>query len=408
MDLQIIRVPFTRLDEKKKMVYGYASTGRIDTYDTIFDPSWWPQAVIGYKSIRTISAMHEDVNGDSMAMTGREPRVVGDVPILEVDERGLWIGAEVRDDETWGKIENGDYNGFSIAAWPFEWREENIEGRTILRFTKFHLQDITVGYPAANLDARFALVERLALDAESPWDWDWKTDADAIIAQLGWEGLAKACLYRDPEKDPKTKEAYKLPVMKLKEGALTLYWNGVRAAMARLLGGGGQMDIPENERKKIYNKLVKLYKKFDKEPPEFRLDITDGGCAMSKFVDGVKELLKRLSGKEPDASAVQEITALETRLATEKDAEIAKLQETVTGLAARLDKLEKPEEKGGTDANDQKVTELQGTVKSMQERLDAVEKAAGKSQQPGDKGGGDGAPKKDMNTFIRMSAGVTK
>lgn len=388
MDRQIIRVPFTRLDEKKRTVYGYASTGRVDTYDTIFEPSWWPQAVIGYKEKRTISAMHLDLYGEPMNYTGREPMVVGTVPILECDERGLWIGAEVSDDDTWTRIENGEYNGFSIAAMPYEYREEFIEGKNIVRFTKFHLTDITVGYPAANLDARFQMIERLAMDADSPWDWDWTADADAIVAQLGWEGLAKACMYLDPAADPKTKAAYKLPVMKLKEGALCLYWNGVRAAMARLLGGGGAMDIPDDERKKIYKSLAKLYKKFDKEPPEFRLDITDGGNGMNTFVKSVVDLVKRLTGKEPDAQAISEITALETRLATEKDQQVATLTDTVKGLTERLEKLEKPTDSpaAGADPKDAQIADLTGMVKGLTERLDAVEKVAARSQQPPENG----------------------
>ncbi len=403
MDRQIIRVPFTRLDEKKRTVYGYASTGRVDTYDTIFEPSWWPQAVIGYKGTRTISAMHMDLYGEPMIQTGREPMVVGTVPILECDERGLWIGAEVRDDDTWTRIETGEYNGFSIAAMPYEYREEFVDGRNVIRFTKYHLTDITVGYPAANLDARFQLIERLAMDAESPWDWDWTADADAIVAQLGWEGLAQACVYLDPSADPHTKAAYKLPVMKLKEGTLCLYWNGVRAAMARLLGGGGAMDIPDDERKKIYKKLVKLYKKFDKEPPEFRLDITDGGIGMNAFVKAVFDVVKRLSGREPDAQAVQEIQALETRLTSEKDQQVATLTETVKGLTERLEKLEKPADPpaAGADPKDAKIAELTGAIKGLTERLDAVEKVAARSQQPPENGGNGGGNAPNMDTLIR-------
>ncbi len=400
---QIISVPFARIDEKKRMVYGYASTGRIDTYDTIFEPSWWPQAVIGYKEKRTLSAMHEDVNGNDMRWSGGEPGIVGTVPILEVDGKGLWIGAEVQEERTWEKILKNEYNGFSIAAMPFEMREEEINGRYVVRFTKFHLSDITVGYPAANLDAVFQLVDRLAMDDSSPWDWDWKTDADAIIAQLGWDGMAKACLYQDPGAStgsatevPKTKEAYKLPVAKLKEGQLTIYWNGVRAAMARLLGGGGPMDIAEGDRKKLYKKLKSLYKKFGKEDiPEYRLDFTDGGSTMkSKFVEAVMALLERLSGKKPDATAEQEITALEGRLAGEKDAQIGALQATVTGFEERLKKLETPPvdsaqgaaPAAGADPKDAKISALEGTVAQMTERLAAVERASAKSTQPGETG----------------------
>ena len=392
IDRQIISVPFTRIDDAKRMVYGYASTGRIDTYDTIFEPSWWPQAVIGYKGKLTISAMHLDVNGDEMRYSGREPMVAGTVPILEVDEKGLWIGAEVQEERTWEKIKNGEYNGFSVACFPYEYREETVSGRTIVRFTKYHLSDITVGYPAANLDAVFQMVmERLAVDDSSPWDWDWTADADAIIAQLGWEGLAKACLYQDSGKDPKTKDAYKLPIAKMKEGALTMYWNGVRAAMARLLGGGGPIDIPEEDRKKIYKKLKSLYKKFGKEAPEYRLE-TAGG-EMSKFAEKINALVKRLTGKDPDATTAQEITRLEQELTTEQAAQITTIEGTVTDIATRLKAAEERLAGLPPTVDPAKVTTIEGTVTDIATRLKAAEERLARSQQPGE--GNSPAPAKD-------------
>ena len=40
--------------------------------------------------------------------------------------------------------------------------------------------------------------------------------------------------------------------------------------MAALLGARGGVDIPEDERRAVYNHIVRYYEKFDKEPPEFR------------------------------------------------------------------------------------------------------------------------------------------
>jgi len=389
-DRQIIQVPFYRLDKTKQMVYAYASTGGVDSYGTIIDPPWMPQAIIGYREKLTVSAMHLDLHGMPQIETGNEPMVVGTVPMLECDEKGLWIGAEIRLDDVWQKITSGEYNGFSVSVLPYEFRDEQVNGQNITRILKYHLTDITVGYPASNPEAQFQLIERLAVDAESPWIWDWTADAEAIVAQLGWEGLAQACMYLDPAADPKTKAAYKLPVMKLKEGALTLYFNGVRAAMARLLGGGGKMNIPDDERKTIYKKLVKLYKKFDQTPPEFRLDITDGGYDMSTFGEAVKGLLKRLAGKEPDAQAIQEIAELETRLAGEQAQQVKTLGETLAAVTARLDGIVLASTSSAiasaADPKDAKIAELTVTVAAIEPRLAAVEKATARSQQVGETG----------------------
>jgi len=409
MEPQIIRVPITRLDESKHMVYGYASTGAIDTYGTIVDPGWWPQAVTGYKETRTVSEMHLDLYGEPISETAREPMVIGTVPMFEIDDRGIWIGAEITNEATWEKIDSGDYNGFSVQIMPFEFRDENVEGHDVVRFTKYHLTDITVGYPAANLDARFQLIERLASDDSSPWDWDWGKDADAIVEKSGWKGLGQACMYKDPDADPETKAAYKLPVAKLKNGELTVYWNGVRAAMAALNGARGGIDISDNERKKIYNRLAKLYKKFDKEQPEFRLET--GGNIMSKFVEKVTKLVQRLAGKAPDEAAAKEIESLETELADDKTKQIEELAGSIQKLTERLENVEKGQTQGSAPTDKEtetgkKIGELTTTIGKLEQRLDAAEKSIARTQQPGEGqggsgGGGDG---KNMNDFIRASA----
>lgn len=402
LGLQILRAPITRLDIEKHMVFGYASTGKVDAYDTVFDPSWWPHAVSGYLQDRSLTAMH-----------GEER--IGTVPILEIDNSGLWIGAEITDAEEWLKVESGEYNGFSIEAIPYASRIETRDGKEVAVFTKYVLDGITIGYPVANLDARFRLVERLAYDDSSPWDWDWTKDADAIVEQLGWDGLRKACLYQNPDADPKTKEAYKLPVAKLKSGKLTVFRNGVRAAMAVLNGGRGGVDIPEDARKAVYAKLKKLYAKFGETAPELRLD--NGGTIMSTFTDNVATLLKRLSGKEPDDAAKKEIGDLEKSLSDDRTKQIETLTKTVEGLTARLEKLEKPSDAGGAGKNSaaddgttsvEEFSKLDTSLKKLEERLGKVETRLTKSQQPGEGGGGDGGKPTDgkgMNTYIRRSLG---
>jgi HK97 family phage prohead protease len=69
----------------------------------------------------------------------------------------------------------------------------------------------------------------------------------------------------DPDGDPDAKQSYKLP-HHLIGGEVV--WKGVAAAMARLLQGGTQ--IPDADRKGVWNHLDRHYRQFDKETPELR------------------------------------------------------------------------------------------------------------------------------------------
>jgi hypothetical protein len=75
------------------------------------------------------------------------------------------------------------------------------------------------------------------------------------------------CSWFDSEK-PDIKGAYKLPHHRAKDKKVI--WRGLTGCMAALLGGRGGVDVPEDDRKGIYNHLAKEYALFDKTPPEFK------------------------------------------------------------------------------------------------------------------------------------------
>jgi hypothetical protein len=77
-------------------------------------------------------------------------------------------------------------------------------------------------------------------------------------------GVAKAYLYRDPDGDPATQAAYKLPFADVVDGTLTIIPKGVAAA-----AGGRGVDstsgIPDDEKTTIKNKICTLYGKIQKK-----------------------------------------------------------------------------------------------------------------------------------------------
>lgn len=92
-------------------------------------------------------------------------------------------------------------------------------------------------------------------------------DAGKEVKSAEVEDLKKICAWYDSE-NPDVKGSYKLPHHRVSDDKAV--WKGVAAAMGALLGARGGVDIPEDDKKKVYNHLVKHYKEFDKEPPVFK------------------------------------------------------------------------------------------------------------------------------------------
>jgi hypothetical protein len=110
---------------------------------------------------------------------------------------------------------------------------------------------------------------------ERDWDWDGTDKLDRLREDGGWESVARAHAWydtgEDPEHDPpQEKGAYKLPHHELIDGDLKVVWRGVVAAMTVVNGARGGVDIPERDRRKVYDHLAAHYAEFDEEPPDYK------------------------------------------------------------------------------------------------------------------------------------------
>jgi hypothetical protein len=109
------------------------------------------------------------------------------------------------------------------------------------------------------------------------WSWDGTAEADkgdAIIERGGWDAFAKAHAWYDPAEDvdhdpPQEKQAYKLPHHEIVDGRLRVVWRGVASAMQVLAGARGGVDIPDGDRREVYEHLAHHYQAFDREPPAY-------------------------------------------------------------------------------------------------------------------------------------------
>jgi hypothetical protein len=126
------------------------------------------------------------------------------------------------------------------------------------------------------------------------------------------------------QEEAENKSSYKLPHHR--QNDKKAIWNGVKSAMGALLGARGGVDIPDDEKKSVYNHLSAHYKQFEKEIPEFKeysdkeyADLFKEDAENDKIEIDVKEG-KVISKKNRDkiSSAIEQtkqaITALEELL----------------------------------------------------------------------------------------------
>jgi phage head maturation protease len=164
-------------------------------------------------------------------------------------------------------------------------------------------------------------------DESMPWGFS-ASDGDALVERGGWKLFASVHSWKDPDVDPETKAAYKLPVAKVVDGSVRVVWRGVAAAMSRLLGGA---KIPEADKKAVYNRLARYYEDFDKPAPEFKVyddereavlasfaieragelvKVLESGCGLDLEADGLRAILEgsdeksAKDGEDPGAGLV--------------------------------------------------------------------------------------------------------
>lgn len=106
-----------------------------------------------------------------------------------------------------------------------------------------------------------------------------KWDADAALArvrawasqgdQLDYAKFKRAFAWFDPDKEHEA-AGYKLPHHDVRDGKLHVHKKGVIAAMGSLLGSRGGADIPDGQRRAVYDHLARHYRdQLEMDAPEF-------------------------------------------------------------------------------------------------------------------------------------------
>ncbi len=143
--------------------------------------------------------------------------------------------------------------------------------------------------------------------------WDELSDSEkrSIAGHFAWSANNPPKAFGDlklPHHDPKTH---------------AVVWRGVVAAMAALFGARGGVNIPAEDKKKVFNHLAAHYKEFGREPPEFRF-LEEFATKLLEFGQNDEPALKSPNFKEQRMSEevekkVEELTAEIERLKAENE-----------------------------------------------------------------------------------------
>ena len=95
--------PIAKVDAEQRMVWGYASTEAVDDQGEAVTREALAAALDDYMRFANIREMHQ-------------PSAVGVATEAAVDDKGLYLGAKIVDDDAWQKVVEGVYKGFSIGG----------------------------------------------------------------------------------------------------------------------------------------------------------------------------------------------------------------------------------------------------------------------------------------------------
>lgn len=119
-------LPISKVNDEERMVYGYASTPDLDSQGEVVELEAIKKALPNYMKFPTIREMHTT-------------NAVGRTKSAVIDDKGLFIGAKIVDDNAWKKVKEGVFNGFSIGGKAVQMVENVIKE---LRLTEISLVDV--------------------------------------------------------------------------------------------------------------------------------------------------------------------------------------------------------------------------------------------------------------------------
>lgn len=148
-------VPFQKVDDDQRMVYGRATDETPDLDNEVVDYGATKKAVEEWSKWRNIREMH-----------GSSAVGIAEEIALDDTEKSLDIGVKVVDDAAWKKVKEGVYKGLSIGGRVYKTLVEKMGDQKVTRIVEYDLTEISLVDRPANPKAVFSLVKRDMSDPE--------------------------------------------------------------------------------------------------------------------------------------------------------------------------------------------------------------------------------------------------
>jgi hypothetical protein len=137
-----------KIDEEQRMVWGYASTEAVDQSGEVIKKDAIQEALDDYMQFANIREMHQ-------------LSAVGVAKEAQVDDKGLYIGAKVVDDNAWTKVIEGVYRGFSVGG---KVKARDSKNKKVI--TKLSLSEISLVDRPCNPEAVFDVFKAEGIDMD--------------------------------------------------------------------------------------------------------------------------------------------------------------------------------------------------------------------------------------------------
>ncbi len=273
-----------------RLVVGIAGVmGNIDDGNDITWPGAFTKTIKEGKT-RVRHLWNHDMNQPPTAVI-RDLREIGrgelpsDLTAKFPDAKGgLLVAREYLDtprgSEVLAGIRAGAINEMSFGFVPVRKDYQTVEGKNVRNLREVRLldtSDVPWGMnPASRAVKALPFKESPTAAHDAPWD------GPAEFARAEIDDLKQMCAWVDTE-DPENKSSYKLAHHRADDGH-SVVWRAVAAAMSALLGGPGGSDIPDEDRRAVYEHLVKHYAQFDQEPPDYKVvELFEGAATMQRL-----------------------------------------------------------------------------------------------------------------------------